>query len=147
MSTQTYLIDTNVIIGLEDNHAVQPAFAALLNIASKHKIDVIVHEAARDDILRDRDANRRQISLSKLDKFLSIKKVRGLDRTELERKFGPLIRPNDVVDATLLDSIERGTADFLVTEDRKLHERARRFSPELGRRGHVADAVHLLRQL
>jgi predicted nucleic acid-binding protein len=29
-------------------------------------------------------------------------------------------RPNDVVDATLLDSVERGAADFLVTEDRGL---------------------------
>lgn len=146
MSTQTYLIDTNVIIGLEDHHPVQPAFAALLSIASKHKVDVMVHEAARDDIHRDKDAERRQISLSKLDKFQSIKKVRGLDRAELGQKFGTLARPNDVVDATLLDSVERGAADFLVTEDRGLHERARRFSPELGRRVlFVADAVQLLR--
>jgi predicted nucleic acid-binding protein len=146
MSTQTYLIDTNVIIGLEDHHTVQPAFAALLSIASKHKVDVMVHEVARDDIRRDKDAQRRQISLSKLDKFQSIKKVRGLNKVELEQRFGLLGRPNDVVDATLLDSIERGAADFLVTEDRGLHERARRFSPELGRRVlFVADAVHLLR--
>jgi hypothetical protein len=58
MSTQTYLIDTNVIIGLEDHHTVQPAFAALLSIASKHKVDVMVHEVARDDIRRDKDAQR-----------------------------------------------------------------------------------------
>ena len=49
MSSQTYLIDTNVIIGLEDDHTVQPGFAALLAIAAKNKVDVIVHEAARDD--------------------------------------------------------------------------------------------------
>ena len=130
MSTQTYLIDTNVIIGLEDHHTVQPAFAALLSIAAKHKADVMVHEAARDDIQRDKDAARRNISLSKLEKFQTLRKVRGLEQTELERRFGRLARPNDVVDATLLDSIERGAADFLVTEDRGLHERARRSSPE-----------------
>jgi hypothetical protein len=46
----------------------------------------------------------------------------------------------------LLDSIERGAADFLITEDRGLHERARRVSPELGRRIlFVADAVQLLK--
>src|SRR5690242_80200 len=111
MSIQTYLIDTNVIIGLEDHHTVQPAFAALINIASKHKVDVLVHEAARDDIQRDRDADRRKISLSKLEKFQLLKKVRGLEVAELERKFGPFPRPNDVVDATLLDAIERGAAD------------------------------------
>jgi hypothetical protein len=90
MSTQTYLIDTNVIIGLEDNHTVQPAFAALISIAAKHKVDVLVHEAARDDILRDRDANRQKISLSKLEKFQTLKKVRGLGHAELEGKFGLL---------------------------------------------------------
>jgi ribosomal protein S18 acetylase RimI-like enzyme len=146
MSTQTYLIDTNVIIGLEDNHTVKPAFASLLSVAAKHKVDVLVHEAARDDISRDKDALRRSISLSKLDKFQSLRKVRGLERSELERRFGPLSRPNDIVDATLLDSIDRGAADFLVTEDRRLHERARHVSPELGRRVlFVADAVQLLK--
>jgi ribosomal protein S18 acetylase RimI-like enzyme len=146
MSIQTYLIDTNVIIGLEDHRTVQPAFAALLSTASKHKIDVLVHEAARDDIQRDKDVLRRSISLSKLEKFQVLKKVRGLNREDLEKRFGSLPRPNDLVDATLLDSIERGAADFLVTEDRGLHDRARRFSPELGRRVlFVADAVQLLK--
>ncbi|MCT8970709.1 GNAT family N-acetyltransferase [Microbaculum marinisediminis] len=146
MSAQTYLIDTNVIIGLEDNRQVQPAFAALLSTAAKYKVDVMVHEAARDDIQRDRDVVRRNISLSKLRKFQFLRKVRGLETAELERKFGPLGRPNDIVDATLLDAVERGVADFLVTEDRRLHERARRVSPELGRRVlYVADAVQLLR--
>ena len=146
MNTQTYLIDTNVIIGLEDHHTVQPAFAALLSIAAKHKVDIMVHEAARDDIQRDRDITRRSISLSKLEKFQLLRKVRGLELEELERKFGRLGRPNDVVDATLLDSIERGAADFLITEDRGLHERARRASSELGRRVlFVADAVQLLK--
>lgn len=146
MSIQTYLIDTNVIIGLEDNRTVQPAFAALLSVASKHKVDVLVHEAARDDIIRDKDDARRAISLSKLGKFQLLKKVRDLKKTDLEQNFGTLPRPNDVVDATLLDAVERGAADFLVTEDRGLHERARRHSPELGRRVlFVADAVQLLR--
>lgn len=146
MSTQTYLIDTNVTIGLEDNHRVQPAFAALLNLAATYKVDILVHEAARDDIQRDKDAKRRDISLSKLAKFQLLRKVRGLGRAELEQRFGPFARQNDVVDATLLDAVERGAADFLVTEDRGLHERARRASAELGRRVlFVADAVQLLR--
>jgi GNAT superfamily N-acetyltransferase len=146
MNTQTYLIDTNVIIGLEDNRTVQPVFAALLSIAARYKADVIVHEAARDDIQRDRDSARRAISLSKLEKFQLLKKVRGLTAADLEAAFGSLPRPNDIVDATLLDALSRNAADFLVTEDRGLHDRARRFSAELGRRVlFVADAVQLLK--
>lgn len=146
MSSQTYLIDTNVIIGLEDNHAVKPAFSALLSVAAKHKVDILVHEAARDDIQRDKDVARRTISLSKLDKFQTLRKVRGLTADDLEKEFGALPRPNDVVDATLLDALVRGAADFVVTQDRGLHDRARKHSPELGRRVlFVADAVQLLR--
>lgn len=146
MSTQTYLIDTNVIVGLEDDHTVQPPFAALLSLAAKHKVDVLVHEAARDDIQRDRNTRRRDVSLSKLKKFQLLKKVRGLTKANLEDQFGSLAKENDVVDSTLLHSLEIGAADFLVTQDRGLHARARRFSPELGRRVlFVADAVQLLK--
>lgn len=145
MSTQTYLIDTNVIIHLEDNRTVEPAFSALVSLAAKHKIDILVHEAAWDDIRRDNDLDRRKISLSKLEKFQILSKVRGLTLIELEKTFGPLTKHNDVVDATLLHALAIGAADFLVTQDRGLHDRARRASAELGRRVlFVADAVQLL---
>jgi len=145
MSNQSYLIDTNVIFGLEDHAAVRPAFSALVSLAAKHKIDVFVHAAARDDIARDRDAARRGVSLSKLEKFQTLAKVRGLTREALDASFGPLDKDNDVVDATLLHALDIGVADFLVTEDRGLHDRARRHSAELGRRIlFVADAVSLL---
>ncbi|MYD92537.1 MAG: GNAT family N-acetyltransferase [Chloroflexi bacterium] len=146
MSTQRYLIDTNVIIGLEDNQPVQPAFAELHRIATRHGIGIFVHEAARDDLTRDEDRDRRRISLSKLAKFQTLSKVRGLAKADLEHEFGPLHRPNDVVDATLLHALDIGAADFLVTQDKRLHERARRRSSKLGRRVlAVADAVELLR--
>ena len=41
MSTQSYLIDTNIIIGLEDNHTVKPAYAKFSRLAAKHKVDVL----------------------------------------------------------------------------------------------------------
>jgi hypothetical protein len=44
------------------------------------------------------------------------------------------------------DALVQGAADFVVTQDRGLHDRARKHSPELGRRVlFVADAVQLLR--
>lgn len=145
MSTQTYLIDTNVIIQLEDNRTVEPAFSALTSLAAKHKVDIFVHEAARDDVGRDKDTARRAISLSKLGKFQTLSKVRGLKVAELSTAFGPLPKHNDIVDATLLHALHIGAVDFLVTQDRGLHERARRHSAELGRRVlYVADAVQLL---
>lgn len=146
MSAPKYLIDTNVFIGLEDPREVPAELASLTQLAAKHGVGVFVHEVARDDLARDADANRRRISLSKVSKFPLIRKVRGLTEGQLVAEFGPLPRPNDVVDATLLHALKLGVADFVVTEDKGLHDRARRYCPELTRRVlYVADAVLLLR--
>ena len=146
MSILNYLIDTNVVIGLEDNRAVEPAYASLLSVASKHHVGVFIHEAARDDILRDKDVDRQKISLSKLDKFQQIDKVRDLEKHTLEDLFGPLPKANDVVDAILLHALIIEAADFLVTQDNGIHSRARAYSTELSRRVlRVVDAVDHLK--
>jgi predicted metallopeptidase len=80
MSTPSYLIDTNIIIGLEDNHTVKLAYAKFSQLAAKHKVNVFVHEAARDDYGQDKDLKRRQISLSKLAKYQLLEKVKGSRR-------------------------------------------------------------------
>ena len=146
MSAPKYLIDTNVFIGLEDPREVPAELASLTQLAAKHGVGVFVHEVAREDLTRDADIGRRRISLSKVSKFPLIAKVRGLTEDRLAAEFGPLPRPNDVVDATLLHALRLGVADFVVTEDKGLHDRARRYAPELARRVlYVADAVLLLR--
>jgi ribosomal protein S18 acetylase RimI-like enzyme len=110
------------------------------------RVGVFVHEAARDDLTRDPDLARRRVSLSKVAKFPIIAKVRGLTKTQLEAEFGNCPRPNDAVDATLLHALNLGVADFVVTQDRGLHDRARRYAPQLARRVlYVADALQLLR--
>jgi ribosomal protein S18 acetylase RimI-like enzyme len=147
MSQQSYLIDTNILIGLEDYHTVEDAYAKFSSLAAAHKIDIFVHAAAKDDIARDKNVKRRTISLSKIAKYRVLGKRRGLTETDLDQQFGPLRKPNDVVDATLLHALEANAADFLVTQDRGLHSRAQKFSPELGRRVlFVGDAADLLTQ-
>ncbi len=146
MSVQSYLIDTNVVIELEDNHSVNPVFAEFQNLASKHKVGVFVHEAAKDDIARDKNTNRRGISLSKIEKFQTLNKVTELTLEQLEGLFGELAKPNDVVDATLLHALSIGAVDFLVTQDQGLHRRAKNYSAELARRVlFVAQAADLLK--
>ncbi len=117
MSTQLYLIDTNVLIGVEDNHAFKPAYSNFSQLAAKHKVDVFFHESASDDIRHDGDPLRRRISLSKLEKFQRLEKVDGLTKEELERTIGRIRKPNDFVDATPLHALGIGAAHFLATED------------------------------
>lgn len=147
MSQQSYLIDTNILIGLEDNCTVEPTYSRFLSLAAKHKVGVYVHEAARDDIARDENSERKAISVSKLNKYMSLTKRHGLTNEELEKQFGHLKKPNDIVDATLLHALKIDAADFLVTQDRGLHERAQNHSADLAQRVlFVSDAVELLTQ-
>ena len=147
MSSQNYLIDTNVFIGLEDDRQVSEEVASFLALANKHNVGVFVHEAAQDDIERDNNAARRAISLSKISKFQILGKVRGLSESTLSLRYGPLNRQNDVVDATLLHTLDMGAADFLITEDRGLHSRARQYAPHLSQRLlFIADATALLKE-
>lgn len=146
MSAPRFLFDTNVFIGLEDFAVVAPHFASLQQLAGRHGVEIFVHEAAIDDIRRDKDEARRRVSLSKINKFPVVKKMAGIDQAALEVKYGRIRRHNDLVDATLLHALEIGVADFLVTEDQGLHERAERISSTLGARVlYVADAVSFLR--
>lgn len=146
MSAPRFLIDTNVFIGLEDHAVVAPHFASLQQLAGRHGVEIFVHEAAIDDIRRDKNEARRQVSLSKINKFPTVKKMAGIDQSSLEERYGRIRRHNDLVDATLLHALEIGVADFLVTEDQGLHERAEKASSTLGARVlYVADAVSFLR--
>jgi len=146
MSVPNYLIDTNVFINLEDATQVRPDFAEMVALAQRHSVGVLVHEAAVDDIKRDKDQTRREVSLSKLKKFNTIAKVMDLTTADLAAEFGPLPKHNDVVDATLLHALRLGVASFLITEDRGLHERAQRYAPNLSNRiMYVADALALLK--
>ena len=147
MGQQSYLIDTNILIGLEDDHLVQPAYARFLSLASSHRVKIFVHEASVADINRDKNDQRREISLSKLAKYPILKGQRGLEAGELAPTYGKLNKLNDVTDAKLLHALETGVVDFLVTQDKGLHERAQSRSPELGRRVlFLSDAAELLTQ-
>ena len=45
MSQQAYLIDTNILIGLEDNHTVEAAYSRFHALALTHKVDIsVIHD-------------------------------------------------------------------------------------------------------
>jgi len=146
MNTQKYLIDTNIIIHLEDNKNIEPVFSDFLRLTAKYKADVFVHEASRDDLAHDKNHERQAISSSKIRKFQHLKKVHGLTDNDLSELFGALKNPNDIVDATLLYTLNNGAVDFLVSQDKGIHIRARKYSSDLERRVlFIDDAVQLLK--
>ena len=134
MTGRKLLIDTNVFIGLEDQREVAPEFAKLLELCQQYSLRYFVHEAAIQDIKRDRDAERQKISLSKLRKFEQLKGIQTPKKDELETRFGSISRANDLVDVALLHALDIGAVDLLVSQDQGIHARARRSSTSLADR-------------
>ena len=120
------LIDTNVVIGLEDARPVSKSFAEIVRLSNEHKVDLFVDSANYDDVSRDRDPARRAITLSKLAKFQRLRVIPATSEATLVAKFGPINSENDRSDVRLLAAIEASAADFLVTQDNDLRRRAGR---------------------
>lgn len=121
-----FLIDTNVVIGLEDNSPVDARLAELARKCSAYGVRLFVDSAVDDDIRRDRDSGRRDVTLSKLERFERLTGVPYPDDAQLARKYGAINSDNDRSDGRLLFCLEQGAADFLITRDIGLIKRAAR---------------------
>jgi hypothetical protein len=74
------LIDTNIVIGLEDPQPVQASLAELVRLSNEHAVGLFVDGANYDDVERDRNIARRNVTLSKLAKFQRLTGAAGLGR-------------------------------------------------------------------
>jgi rRNA-processing protein FCF1 len=126
MSGHKVLIDTNVIIELEDHKEVSPIFARFLQLCAQHGVRVFVHERALADIDRDKNAERRAVTRSKIKKFETLSGIKSPPHDELVARYGAINKENDEVDVALLYALDLGAVDFLVSQDQGIHSRARR---------------------
>lgn len=134
------LIDTNILIPLEDiDNVIEESFSQLCNICNTYGHQLMLHPATLEDLQRDRNINRREIMLSKLKKYplLEYPPILSLDE---EIRYG-LVGSNshDKVDNTILYSIIRSAVHILVTEDRGIHQKAKRLG--------IGHNVHYVQQI
>jgi predicted GNAT family N-acyltransferase len=146
MTGRKLLIDTNVFIGLEDQKEVAPELAAMVQQCNQYGVHIFIHEAALDDIKRDKDVARRRVSLSKVNKFEQLKGIPIPPGAELIARFGQMPKPNDIVDVALMHALDIGAVDFVITQDQGIHSRAKRCNPSLEDRVlFISDAIAWLR--
>jgi ribosomal protein S18 acetylase RimI-like enzyme len=120
------LLDTHIFIALEDPKVVPPATATLAEKAQRHGLSLFLDQACIQDIQRDRNVDRRTVTLSKLTKFPVLERIAHTVEPELIARFGPIKNDNDRCDVLMLDTLQLGIVDFLVTEDTGIHARAER---------------------
>lgn len=121
------LLDTNIIIPLEDTNRVLPAdFAELKELGAKQHHCFYIHPFQYEDIKRDKDEERRRIVLSRLKQYPQIDNPPVLSEQEREELGLGQNNDNDRVDNNLLFALYRGAVHLFVTNDEGLHKKAQK---------------------
>ena len=128
MKNQTVkvLLDTNVLIQTEDNKRIKTTFAELSKQSKEHSIQLYLHSGTIEDIQRDTDTERKEITLSKIKKYPLLENIPCPEKNELELLYGAINKDNDYIDVQLLHALQIKAVGFLITEDNGIHTRAKK---------------------
>lgn len=139
-----YLIDTNVFIPLEptgpdDLGALTPQAVAFAEKVARAGSFLFVHPAQAKDIANDQNEYRRNLRETLLRKYPTLPEPPSTQR--IESVLGsPTIESHDWVDHQLLAALQADAVDYLVTEDARIHRKAKRLGLQ-HRVAYVADAI------
>jgi len=115
-----FLLDTNILIPLEDSsHVLEESLANFVRIAHEHGHVLVYHPASEDDFKRDSNAERLKRN------FERIKQYTRLDGRPPCPWNHSTISPNDAVDNEILFALSCEAAHILVSEDKGVHEKAK----------------------
>jgi hypothetical protein len=122
------LIDSNILIYREDNHVILDNIQRLVRILNSiNDLKVLIHPLMLEDIRNDENRVRQNIIYSKIQTYPSLEPYPSpeSDNKFLE-KIGKIVKKNDKIDICILYAIYRDAIDFLITEDRGIHRKAKK---------------------
>ncbi|MFD2160612.1 hypothetical protein ACFSW8_17030 [Rubritalea tangerina] len=119
------LIDTNVLIPLEEaNRLLSADLAELARLCDELGISICVHPSQQSDVEQDKNVERREHLLSRMQRYTRVQNPPILTLEEKHHHGWREINRNDVVDNLLLACLLRGAVSFLVTEDKGMRRKA-----------------------
>jgi len=117
-----FLLDTNILIPLENSQVVlEESLAHFVRLANEHGHQLVYHPASEDDISRDIDSVRRGQTFERLKQYIRLQ-----DRLVCPWNSSST-NPNDQADNEILYALKCESAHALVTEDRGIHDKAKRY--------------------
>lgn len=125
-----FLIDTNVFIPLEptapeESEPLRSTAVLFAQKANQSGFPLFVHPAQAQDILADRETARRELRQALLRKYPSLPDPPSSAR--IDSILGvPYPHSHDWVDHQLLAAVHADAVDTLVTEDVRIHRKAKR---------------------
>ncbi len=118
------LLDTNIIIHRENKRVSNYSIGHLYRWIDKLKYDKVIHPFSISEIQKFRDPETQESIAVKLESYDVIKTIKQPDDTFLYKIGIPEKSDNDRIDNILLYELYLGRVDLLITEDRKLRNKA-----------------------
>lgn len=118
------LIDTNILISLEDYKALEKEFYLFYEKAVKNKCEVFYHKACIEDISKDKNKQRQRIIKAKLKKYSILE-----NPATLNEDFSLLVgekNDNDRIDNVQLYQLYKNYVELFVTNDKGIKTKARK---------------------
>lgn len=122
MGGMRILIDTNILIHLEDNKQVSNEYYKFYNSAIENHCRILHHKGTLSDLSNDSDQERKNIILSKLQKYQVLENPAYPSQEFLDSIHAK--KGNDLIDAQLLYQVYIGYVELFITEDRELLKKA-----------------------
>jgi hypothetical protein len=113
------LIDTNIFIQRENFHVLPENLKELLKILNILRVDILVHPKSIEEIKKDQNLERRNVTISKIQiyRLLEVPPYPDEDKNFLSM-VGQATSMNEYIDNVLLYAVFRDAVDFLVSEDK-----------------------------
>ena len=118
------LLDTNIIIHRENKRVSNYSIGHLYRWLDKLKFDKVVHPYSIEEIKKYKDPETQEAIAVKLESYEVIKTIKEPDDSFLNAIGIPEKSENDKIDDCLLYEVYLGRVDILITEDRRLRNKA-----------------------
>jgi len=132
------LLDTNIIIHRETDIIINKDIGKFFNWLDKIKADKYIHPVTVREVNKLKNKQKKQSFNIKLESYTELITTEKLDDKVKEISFKYDKNENDKNDTLLLNEVYIGTVDCLITEDKKIHKKAK----ELG----ITDKVFTIEQ-
>ena len=118
------LLDTNIVIHRENKRVSNYSIGHLFRWIDRLKHDKIIHPYSISEIKKYRDPETQEAISVRLDSYNVIQTIREPDAKFLMKINQPEKNDNDHIDNCLLYEVYLGRVDILITEDRRLRNKA-----------------------
>jgi len=120
------LFDTNIFIHREDDKVISNNLQSLLRTLSRMKTEILIHPLSINELKRDKDEERKKIIISKVQSYCQLECPPDPRKdTEFKDKVNWKEWGKDIEDNTLIYAVYKDAVDFLITEDKAIHKKAK----------------------